>query len=101
LAAPHARRTLGQQAALRVLGCALSGQAGSRVAARLSLPASQAILLRLVRMSPLPAAGTPSVVGIDDVALRRGRRFGTPIVDLEQHRLIELLPDHSVEVVAP
>jgi transposase len=50
---------------------------------------------------PLPVVGTPRVVGIDDFALRRGRRFGTAIVDLEQHRLIDLLPDRSVEVVAP
>ena len=98
---PHARRTASQQAALRVLGCALGGQAGSRVAARLSLPASRDTLLRLVRTTPLPAVGTPSVVGIDDFALRRGRRFGTAIVDLEQHRLLDLLPDRSVEIVAP
>jgi transposase len=101
LAMPHARRTVAQQAALRVLGCALGGQAGSRVATRLSLPASRATLLRLVRSSPLPTVGTPSVVGIDDFALGRGRRFGTAIVDLEQHRLLELLPERSPKVVAP
>ena len=70
LAAPHARRTVAQQATLRVLGCALGGQAGSRVAARLSLPASRDTLLRLVRSSPLPVVGTPSVVGIDDFTLK-------------------------------
>src|ERR671936_3083603 len=54
LAAPHARRTVAQQAALRVLGCALGGQAGRRVAARLSLPASRDTVLRLVRTTALP-----------------------------------------------
>jgi transposase len=101
VAAPHARRTLAQQAALRVLGCALGGQAGGRVAARLSLPASRDTLLRLVRTTTLPTVGTPGVVGIDDFAVRRGGRFGTAVVDLEQHRLLDLLPDRSVEIVAP
>jgi transposase len=101
LAAPHARRTVAQQAALRVLGCALGGQAGGRVAARLGLPASRDTLLRLVRTTPLPAVGTPGVVGIDDFAVRRGDRFGTAVVDLERHRLVDLLPDRSVELVAP
>lgn len=101
LAAPHARRSAAQQATLRVIGCALGGQAGVRVAAHLSVPASRDTLLRLVRGTPLPAVGTPRVVGIDDFAFRRGRRFGTAIVDLEQHRLLDLLPDRSVETVAP
>jgi transposase len=101
LAAPYARRTVAQQTALRVLGCALGGQAGVRVAARLSLPASRDTLLRLVRTTVLPTVAMPSAVGIDDFAVRRGGRFGTAVVDLEQHRLIDLLPDRSVEIVAP
>ena len=42
----------------------------------------------------------PRVVGIDDRAWRRGRRYGTIVCDLERERVIDLLPDRSAEAVA-
>jgi hypothetical protein len=30
------------------------------------------------------------VVGIDDWAFRKGRRYGTIVVDLERHRVVDL-----------
>jgi transposase len=40
------------------------------------------------------------VIGIDDWAWRRGRRFGTILCDLERGRVIDLLPDRSAGAVA-
>jgi transposase len=37
---------------------------------------------------------------VDDWAKRKGRRYGTIVVDLEQHRVVDLLPDRSAETLA-
>jgi transposase len=38
-------------------------------------------------------------VGIDDWSWRRGHRFGTILVDLEEHVVVDLLPDRAVDSV--
>ena len=48
-----------------------------------------------------PAAGpAPRVIGIDDWAYRKGRRYGTIVVDLEQGGPVDLLEDRLAETVA-
>ena len=39
------------------------------------------------------------VIGIDDWAWRRGRRYGTLICDLERRRIVDLLPDREPATV--
>jgi transposase len=40
------------------------------------------------------------VVGVDEFALRRGRRFGAIVLDMSSHRPVDVLPDHTSDTFA-
>ena len=46
-----------------------------------------------------PRTDPLTVVGIDDWAFRRNRRYGTIVCDLERRRIVTLLPDREVATV--
>ncbi len=64
------------------------------------MPTSATTLLRAVRALPLPSAGRPVIVGVDDWALRKGRTYATIVIDLEHHCPLDLLPDRSAAALA-
>lgn len=101
LALKHAQRTQRFTSASTALGMTLGGEAGTRTAQKLHLPVSSDTLLRLLRHTPLETQDKAlRVIGIDDWAFKRSASYGTLIVDLEQHRPVELLSDRTAETVA-
>ncbi len=100
LLAPHAQRTERLNTALGAVAFALGGQAGSRLATKLAMPTSGDTLLRTIRKTPEPTREAPTILGVDDWAKRRGRVYGTILVDLQRRRVVDLLDDRTAETLA-
>ncbi|GHO51194.1 hypothetical protein KSX_93570 [Ktedonospora formicarum] len=79
------------------MSLATSAEAASRLAPRLGMKSSPSTLLRCQKTNPLPQPSSHTKIGIDDFAFRRGQTYGTIIVDLETHKIVDLLPDRSKE----
>jgi transposase len=100
LVVPYARRTMRLAQHLLRTVLALGGQPGARHLAAEGTVVSRRTLLRLLRALPLPADGPVRILGVDDWSRRKGRDFGTILVNLETHTVIDLLPDRSAATLA-
>ncbi|HEU5379848.1 MAG TPA: ISL3 family transposase [Ktedonobacteraceae bacterium] len=100
LVAPWAQLTTRLSETLQTIGLATCGKLGARLAAHLGITTSWMTIVRRIMALPTPQAEHVACLSLDDFAFRRGRTFGTVVVDLDAYQIIDLLPDRQAETAS-
>ncbi|MFJ4094179.1 ISL3 family transposase [Kitasatospora sp. NPDC089913] len=95
----HVRSSIGLKQWLRAVASEVGGRAGERLCRKLSIAAGRTRLLGLLEAPEVPERA-PRVLGVDEFAFRKGRTYGTVLVDVETGRVVDVLPDRTSETFA-
>jgi len=97
---PYAHRTKRLASQQQRLAFVLGGEAGASLLSIIGMTGSPDTLIRLIRKIPEPEVTTPRILGVDEFSKRKGRTYGTILVNLETHKAVDLLPAKSAESFA-
>jgi transposase len=98
--APWARVAARLFQLVQIIGLATGGRLGVRVTDRMSIQTSKLTILRRIMALPTGPTGPVIQLGIDDFSFKRGRTFGTILVNLQTHQVIDVLADRKAETSA-
>jgi transposase len=96
---PSSRLTSRLRETVQEIGFASCGKGGERLAKLLGIKSSDTTLLWSLYLTAPPEIGKVRVVALDDWAWRKGQRYGSIIVNLETHKILDLLPQRTAESV--
>jgi transposase len=98
IARVYARQTERAAEIVRLIGYVAGGRPGQRILERLSMRTSDDTVLRRVQEESVHQDCLPiRNLGVDDWAWRKGQDYGTIMVNLDLHRVVDLLPDRAAE----
>lgn len=76
----------------------LGGRPGQRLCTKLRLHGRRTALLGQLKAPPV-SARAPRILGIDEFAFRKGRTYGSVLVDIETSKPVDVLPDRETGTV--
>jgi transposase len=102
IVAPYGRRTRRVVDLARLLAHTAGGRPAGRLMTRLRVPQSKDTLLRSLKrgVNKQAPAAPVRVLSVDDWSWRKGSTYGTIMVDLERHEVLDVLPGRSAESTA-
>lgn len=96
----YSRRLQRSRDLLTNIGLELGGVKTAMISRWVGSSVSAATVIRMIKSLPGVSGNICSgVIGVDDWALKKGRTYGTILVDLHQNRVIDLWEGRSAEVL--
>ena len=96
---PSSRLTRRLRTIVQAICAAFNAKGGARLGEKLGIHLSRRTFLHSLLLLPTPPVGKVKAVGIDDFAWKRGKGYGTVIIDLQTHDMLDLLADREAESV--
>ncbi len=77
----------------------MGGRPGDKLCRTLNISVSSSSLIRIIQQQSVLTSCFVDAVGLDDWAFRKGVNYSTAIIDLNLHKVADLLPDRETATV--
>ena len=96
---PSSRLTTRLRTLVQAIGVAFNANGGARLGVQMGIQVSRMTMLFSLHLLVIQPVKQVIHIGIDDFAWKLGLRYGTVMIDLDTHHIIDILPDREAESV--